>query len=118
MWEILGAGGISSGTPTAVREDSDWIQPGPGGPMGSEHASCRAALPGQAGTWFTEQSVVHIFLLTMFHEEFFVAGKMKNFFKLVYGVLPFYCHHALNMLVFTETGHRRVAGNKKKCSEK
>lgn len=59
MWEIPGAGGISSGTSAAAREDSDWLQPGPGGPMGSEHPACRAALPGQAGTWFTEQSLVH-----------------------------------------------------------
>lgn len=78
MWEILGARGISSGTSTAVREDSDWLQSGPGGPMGSEHASCRAALSGQAGTWFTEQSGVHIdvpFLLTMFYDEFFMLVK-------------------------------------------
>ena len=59
MWEILRAGGISSGTSSARREDSDWLQPRPGGPMGSEYPSCRSALPGKAGTWFIEQSLVH-----------------------------------------------------------
>ncbi len=49
MWEIPGASGISSGTSSAVGKDSDWLQPGPGGPMGSKHPSCRAALPGQTG---------------------------------------------------------------------
>ena len=58
MWEIPGAGGISTGTSPAAREDSDWLQPGPGGPVGSEHTSSWAALPGQTGTWLTEQSVV------------------------------------------------------------
>ena len=64
MWEIFRAGGVSSGTSSAAGEDSDWLQPGPGGAVGDEHPSHRAALPGQAGTWFT-----------VFHDE----GTMKDF---------------------------------------
>lgn len=63
MWEISGAGGSSSGTPSTVREDSDWLQPRPGGPMGSEHSSRWAALPGQTGTCYSWCS---LFLLPVF----------------------------------------------------
>lgn len=83
MWEITGAGGISSGTSSAAREDSDWLQPWPGGPMGAEHPSNRAALPGKAGTWFTEKN-------TMLHNDFLMpiqgAYTVKNVFSLVSGV--------------------------------
>lgn len=79
MWEIAGAGGVSSGTSSAAREDSDRLQPWPDGPMGSEHPSCRAALPGQAGTWLTEKPEFSarwcFFLLTMFRNAFVMLAQ-------------------------------------------
>jgi len=56
MWEIIRTGGVSTGTSSTAREDSDWLQPRPGGPVGPQHPSCWPAVPGQAGTWFKEQN--------------------------------------------------------------
>lgn len=80
MWKILGAGGISSGTSSADREDSDRLQSRPGGPVGSEFPSSRTALPGQAGTWFAEQSLAHISVSFSFQSVFCASGGGENCF--------------------------------------
>lgn len=50
MWEVTGTSGIPPGTSSAAREDPDWLQPRPGGPVGPGCSPCRPAVPRQTGT--------------------------------------------------------------------
>lgn len=58
MWEIIRASRVSSGTPSAGRQDSDRLQPRLGGPLGPEFPSRRPAVPRKAGTPFRREKKV------------------------------------------------------------
>lgn len=65
MWEIIRTGGVSSGTPSAGGQDSDRLQPRPGGPLGPEFPSRRPAVPRKAGTPFRREKSETTDLITL-----------------------------------------------------